>query len=615
MDSSLPLKPFQNELLGKVLFALKILALEWKGERRLQVMGDLPDWVEQEFEFVCLPGETFSAEAFSPFLDNFLVDAQDFWKNNHGESLRSGMWSETRFSGHEIHLEAIALSLDTLSVDVDSPLENRQKIILIESSELIGSEKFQWLQIARQKQLSFIAERKVAEAKVLNATFYDSLTQLPNRSFFLAKLESFFENSQWSEDRQFAVIILNIDRFGLINSNMGPAAGDQVLMTIASRIQSCLRKHDVPVRFGSDEFGVLVSHIEQDQDVVKLAQRLLESIHQPFVIEGRQTYFTASAGIALQQPWYQNSRDLLRDAGLAMQQAKSFGVGRYAIFQREMRSRAFELWSLESDLHNAIEQDQLQLWYQPIVDLKTHRTESFEALIRWFHPIHGWIFPTKFIPLAEENGLILKIDRWVVNTACEAIKAWQLATGIDMRVNINISPQHFTQGDLVSVIRDALAATKVPPSSLRLEITESLLLDDTQKAIQTLNQLKNLGLEVAIDDFGTGYASLSYLQDLPLDKLKIDGYFIEMMENNGSEIVNTIISLAHKLGFAVTAERVETLSQYETLQSLRCDTVQGYLFSRPVPMKDAQQLIESEFVISGQSPIDQPTEDISHQQA
>ncbi|MEL7352831.1 MAG: bifunctional diguanylate cyclase/phosphodiesterase [Cyanobacteria bacterium P01_A01_bin.116] len=579
----------QALILGKVLSALKILALEWKTENRLQVLGSSPDWVRQAFEFTCPDNEIFSADTFSSFIDNFLVDAQTFWQTNHSESLRSGVWTESGSSGQEIHLEAIALFLDG------------RYLILVESSDLMTSERFQWLQIARQRQLDTIEERKIAEAKVRNATFYDALTELPNRSFFLAKLETFFEKSQWSVERQFAIIIINIDRFGHINNNLGSVAGDQIIITVANRIRECLRRNDIAVRFGADEFGILASYTDNEQDVITLVQRLLESIHRPFLIDHQKTYFTASAGIAVQEPWYQNSRDLLRDAGLAMQQAKSFGIGRYAIFQREMRSRAFELWSLESDLHNAIEKGELKLWYQPIVNLNTHKIESFEALIRWQHPSHGWVSPSKFIPLAEETGLILMIDSWVLNTACKALKQWQQVTDEDVQININISAQHFTQGNLVQEVREAIAAAEINPGALRLEITETLLLDDTQRAITTLNHIKALGVEVAIDDFGTGYASLSYLQDLPLNKLKIDGYFIEMMEKNGPEIVNTVIALAHKLGFGVTAERVETVSQYETLRELGCDTVQGYLFSKPVPIVDAQNLIDAEFVISGQS--------------
>lgn len=577
-------EPVEGALLGKIFSALRVLPLEWE-EQGLRVLGDTPDWVEREFADFRAEQTPFQAAAMSPFLENFMIDAEAFWRERPAQFLRSGVWTEAGSSGSDIHLEAIALFL-----------ENR-RIVLIESSESAVAEKFRWLQVARQEQLSFLSERKAAADRISRATLYDSLTGLPNRSFFLSQLEAFFEKSQWSEGQQFAVVVVNLDRFQTINNSLGTAAGDQVLIAVAKRLRSCLRKHDVPVRFSGDEFGVLVSQVEDEQAVTTLVQRILDTIHQPFVIEGRKIYFTASAGIAIQADWYPSSRDLLRDASLAMQQAQGLGRGRWVVFDREMRSRAFELWNLESDLHTAVARQELQLWYQPIVSLKTHKVESFEALIRWFHPTQGWISPVKFIPIAEENGLILTIDRWVLNTACQTIQQWQSATNQTIRININISPQHFTQANLFEEIQQAVASAQIPPSSLRVEITESLLLDDATTAITTLNQIKSLGLEIAIDDFGTGYASLSYLQDLPLDKLKIDGYFIKMMEENGSEIVNTIIELAHKLGFGVTAERVETLEQYRTLQDLGCDTGQGYLFSCPVPLLEAQNLIDTEFVL------------------
>lgn len=576
--------PVEGALLGKIFYALKVLPLEWE-DGGLRVIGDMPEWVGREFADFRAEQMPFRAEAMSPFLENFIIDAEAFWQERPAQFLRSGVWTETGSSGNDIHLEAIALFLD------------ERRIVLIESSESAISEKFKWLQVARQEQLSFISERKAAADKISRATLYDSLTGLPNRSFFLSQLESLFEKSQWSDSQQFAVVVFNLDRFQTINNSLGTAAGDQVLLAVSKRLQACLRKSDVPGHFSADEFGVLLSQIEQEQTVTALVQRILDTIHQPFVIDGRKIRFTASAGIAIQADWYQSSRDLLRDASLAMQQAQRLGRGRYVVFEQEMRSRAFELWNLESDLHTAVARQELQLWYQPIISLNTHKVESFEALLRWFHPSRGWIPPSKFIPIAEENGLISTIDRWVLNTACQTIKQWQTATNQTIRININISPQHFTEVGLFEEIQQAVASAQIPPNPLRVEITESLLLDDTSTTIVTLNQIKSLGLEIAIDDFGTGYASLSYLQDLPLDKLKIDGYFIDMMENNGPDIVHTIIELAHKLGFGVTAERVETVEQYRTLQGLGCDTAQGYLFSRPVPLLEAQNLIDAEFVV------------------
>ncbi|MEL6491318.1 MAG: bifunctional diguanylate cyclase/phosphodiesterase [Cyanobacteria bacterium J06621_3] len=582
--------PMENSLLDQIFSALKIMTLEVTADGTLTVISDLPDWLAQEFGELQTAEGHFEAETFSSFLSNFIIDAQTFWNESSDQLLRSGIWTETARSGRDITLEAIALSLEDK--------QQQRKIILVQSSELLVSEKFQWLQAAREAQLDIASKQKEAEEQLFHATYYDTLTDLPNRSLFTARLEACFEKSQWQTDIRFAVIVINIDRFQALNNSLGTAAGDHVLVTVAKRICDCLRQPDIPVRFGSDEFGILLAQIESEQAVINIVERLLESISQPLLIDGGKTQLTASAGIAFNEDWYQYSRDLLRDAMIALQQAKAVGRGRYRVFNREMRSQAFELWNLESALRTALERDELQLCYQPIVDLKTQRIERFEALARWQHPTHGSIPPSKFIPLAEESGLIVELDSWALRTACGTIRQWQQSKGQTAQFNVNISPQHFSEGNLLASIRSVVAAAEIPPSALCLEITESSLLTNPKAVITVLNQLKDLGVTIAIDDFGTGYASLSYLQDLPLDMLKIDGYFIKMMESSSTEIIQTIINLGHKLGLSITAEQVETVSQYKTLKQLGCDTVQGYLFSRPVPVLDAQSLMNAEVIIS-----------------
>ena len=572
-------------LLGKILSTLELLSLEWHSDDRLSVLGELPAWAQQEFDcFELAPQTGIAADRFSLFLENFLVDAQVFWQAQPNGVLKSGVWTEVGRSGQELHLEAIALYIKANQQD--------KHILLIESAAL-SEEKFQWLQTAREEQLHFISERKIAATKILSATFYDPLTGLPNRKLFLSQLSGFFEDAREGDRTPFALVIINVDRFQNLNGSLGTQPGDRAIKTLADRIRECLRSHDVPGRFGGDEFGVLIGKTERVQDVVTIVIRLLRTISEPIMLEGRPITLTASAGIAICDERHERSRDLLRDASLAMHRAKEMGKGRYAVFNHEMRSHALELWNLETALRTAIANEELQLWYQPIVDVTTRRVESFESLIRWEHPDYGWVSPAKFIPLAEESGLITEIDKWVLNTACRTIEQWR-RLGKTVRLNVNISSRHFSEANLFESVRDAISAVDIPPEALRLEITESSLLADTKAAIQTLNRLKDLGVEIAIDDFGTGYASLSYLQDLPLNKLKIDGYFIEMMSTSGSNIVETIIKLSHQLGFGVTAERVETSEQYETLQQLGCDTVQGYLFSKPVPNEEAQALVDVE---------------------
>lgn len=580
--------PMEGSLLSKILSTLELLSLEWHSNSQLSVIGELPSWAEQEF--ACFKPSSqmdIAPDTFSLFLDNFLIDAQTFWRAQPSTILKSGVWTEIGSSGRELHLEAIALYIRDNNQD--------RNILLVESATL-SEEKFQWLQTAREEQLHFISERKIAATKILSATFYDPLTGLPNRKLFLSQLSGFFEDAMEGERTPFALVIVNIDRFQNLNSSLGTHPGDRAIKTISERIRECLRSRDVPGRFGGDEFGILIAQTERTLDIVAIVKRLLSKISEPILLEGRPIALTASAGIAICDARYERSRDLLRDAGLAMHRAKALGNGRYEVFNHEMRSHALELWNLETALRAAIRNDELQLWYQPIVDVTTRQVESFESLIRWQHPDFGWVSPAKFIPLAEESGLITEIDKWVLKTACETIEQWHRDLGTIVRLNVNVSSRHFSESNLYESVRAAVSAVNIPPEALRLEITESSLLDDTQSAIRTLNQLKALGVEIAIDDFGTGYASLSYLQDLPLNKLKIDGYFIEMMSTNGSNIVATIIKLSHQLGFGVTAERVETMEQYETLRQLACDTVQGYLFSKPVPEAEARSLIGVELM-------------------
>ncbi len=589
----------KGSILEKILSALKILSLEWTQQERLAIIGSPPPWASEEFDCVDLSSPSFAAAEFSPFLENFLFDAQEFWQSESNEFLRSGFWSETLPSGEELSLEAVALQLEG------------RKIILVESSETSYSESFKWLQTARQERLNFISERKIATTQLLSATFYDALTGLPNQVFFSSQLNQTFEqNSPTADPRQgdspqqckgdadgmtFAVVMLNIDRFTTLNDSLGREMGDRLLVAFAERLNSCLHKNDTPVRFGSDEFGILLQGIKGLSEIGSTLQRIMEALNQPFTLKGQEHHIFTSVGVAPYGNHYHHPRDLLRDASIALHQAKALGRGRYVVFDRAMQARALALWSLESDLRRAIKQNELQVFYQPLVDLKTHRVDSFEALIRWNHPSKGWIAPGEFVPMAEETGLILDLDIWVLQQACEVIKAWQAIAPYPITVNVNLSARHFSETNLLNNVQRILGSSQTQAQNLKLEITESFLLGDTQAAMRTLQQLRSLGIKISIDDFGTGYASLGYLQGLPVDNLKIDGYFIDTMADNDAEIVNTIITLSHNLGINVTAERVETAMQYHALHNLGCDYAQGYLLSKPLAAEQAVKLIGTTF--------------------
>ncbi|MEO0758369.1 MAG: bifunctional diguanylate cyclase/phosphodiesterase [Cyanobacteria bacterium J06648_16] len=566
----------EGSLLQKILSALKILSLEKIDDERFVVIGDLPTWAEDTFECLSNTNIPFTAAAFSSFFENFLIDAELFWREKSAKFLRSGVWVETGKSDKEISLEAIALYLD------------QRQIVLVEASEAGKSEKFRWLQTARQEQLNIISERKIAETQLLSAKLYDALTGLPNRAFFLSQLETQFERSLWSHQSTFALALLNLDRFKALNHNLGPTDSDRVLAAVADRIRRCIRRDDVPVRFGADEFGVMLTSTASRDDVLAIVQRLQDQIAQPIKIDTQALMLTACIGIAMSDEGYHNARDLLRDASIAMHQAKALGSGRSVLFDRGMRQRALEVWSLETDLRQALAQDQLEVWYQPIVSLRSRQTVGFEALLRWQHDSHGWISPAKFIPLAEETGLVCEIDRWVLRRVCQTLKTWK-QDGSTPCVNVNISALHLVNNGLIDTVRSVLKETQTAPQQIRLEITESSLLVDMNLATSVLSQLRQLGVEIAIDDFGTGYASLNYLQTLPVDKLKIDGYFTETILTRGTDVVGTIIDLAHRLELEVTAERVENIEQLQSLEQLGCDTIQGYLISRPLPAAEAQR--------------------------
>ncbi|MEM8503210.1 MAG: bifunctional diguanylate cyclase/phosphodiesterase [Cyanobacteria bacterium P01_D01_bin.1] len=583
-------KPISNYILA----SLNILSLAWLGDNLLAVANSLPEWVLEDFEGVWSEGEPyevepFEAAEFSPFLENFIADAQQYWANDPSEPLRSGIWTEMGTSGREIHLEAIAL------------LVNERPMVLIESSEAVVSEKAKWLQVARRAQLEYLSQRRRSAIQAHQAELYDLLTGLHNRSAFLSQLSSLFETGQWSEQRRFAIVVLNLNRFSHLNNSVGTEAGDQILIAVAARIRECLRKHDIPARLGSDEFGILVNYTEQGQDVVALVGRLLTKLAEPLRVDEQTVTLTTSVGIAIREDWHGSAQELIGDADLAMRHARKKGQEGYALFEREMRSRLLEDWSLESDLHHAIERCELELWYQPVIDLTTFQPESFEALLRWVHPVHGMLSPKRFLPLAEASGLIVEIDQWVLGVACQTLRRWQRETTNPVKLTVNFSNKSLSRADWFTKVQAAVGSSSIEPSSLCLEVGEGLLLERSELVVETLTQLKSLGIAMAIDNCSTGYASLNCLEELSLDQLKIDGCFIDTMQTDGSNIVSTIIELAHKLNCGIAAKKVETVEQYRALQSLGCDAIQGYIFSQPVSVADAQYLIGSEFVASRQN--------------
>jgi len=442
---------------------------------------------------------------------------------------------------------------------------------------------------------SDITHRKLAEAQLAYRAFYDPLTNLPNRALFLDRLRHALRRAQRRRDYLFAVLFLDIDRFKVVNDSLGHVSGDRLLVTIARRLELALRPGDSVARLGGDEFTVLLDDLRDAADAQRVAERIQRELMAPFHIGGQELYASCSIGIALSSTGYHKPEDILRDADTAMYRAKAGGRARHAIFDTAMHQRAVLVLQTEADLRRALERGELRLQYQPIVSLSSGCITGVEALVRWEHPERGRVPPGEFIPVAEESGLIVGVDRWVLRQACREVASWGLRPGRreGFRVNVNLSPRQLGLTDLSQHVADVLDETRIDPSWLRLEITETAMMEQHDAAVLALSALKDLGVQISVDDFGTGYSSLARLHDFPIDSLKVDRSFVEAMAATGetSRIARTIVLIGRTLGLSVIAEGVETARQLELLRELRCDAAQGYYFSPPLDAEPARDLI------------------------
>ncbi len=425
-----------------------------------------------------------------------------------------------------------------------------------------------------------------AEAKVAYMAHYDGLTNLPNRFLFNETLQHSLNRRRAGQIN--AVLCLDLDHFKAVNDTLGHPIGDQLLQTVARRVESCVRDQDLPARFGGDEFAVLLRDVAGLEEVSALAERIIRTIGEPIDIDGQHILTATSIGIALAPENGDTVSDLLKNADLALYDAKANGRNRYSFFETGMDEAARERRELEMELRGALSKNQLTLHYQPLINIETGAVSGYEALMRWRHPERGVINPDEFIPIAEETGLIVQFGEWVIRQAIAEVARWPE----HLHVAVNLSPAQMRSGSLITTIVNALGAAGVSPRRLELEITENLLMQDSEVNIATLHRLRNLGVRISLDDFGTGYSSLNYLRSFPFDKIKIDRCFIQSIDTNEDcrAIVASVAGLAKKLGMITTAEGVERPEQLAELATGGCTEAQGFLFSRAVPPEELTDL-------------------------
>jgi diguanylate cyclase (GGDEF)-like protein len=453
-----------------------------------------------------------------------------------------------------------------------------------------------------------ITERQQILAKLEHLAWHDSLTNLPNRSFLMQRLQQVLHQTRMDETFKFALLFIDCDRFKTVNDSLGHLVGDQLLVAIAHRLQGRLSDTQTLMRLGGDEFTILVDPLSAPSEVIQLSELVQQIMSVPFQLSGREIFMSVSIGIVLSSPTYQHPEDILRDADTAMYQAKAEGKDCYRIFAESMHAHVVRQLSLETDLRRAIEHQEFSVHFQPIVSLATSKIVSFEALVRWMHPTQGCMSPSEFIPVAEETGLIIPLGEWVLRQSCLQLRQWQQRLAQQERsplcindshplsISVNLSVRQFAQPNLIQRIDHILMETGLDSRHLKLEITESAIMEYSSSAMDVLLQLKERQIQLSIDDFGTGYSSLSYLHRFPVDTLKIDRSFVNRIGPKGEnlEIVGAIAALAHSLDIAIVAEGVETEDHRNYLQQLGCEFGQGYYFYKPLPQQAIEQLLFEE---------------------
>jgi diguanylate cyclase (GGDEF)-like protein len=488
----------------------------------------------------------------------------------------------------------------------------RQLNTLSENNRLALQLKSQAARLADANQdlSAEIAERQRMAEKLSHDALHDAMTGLANRVLFMDRLGQAMERSRRHQGNSLAVLFIDVDHFKIVNDSLGHAAGDQLLILIGQRLKETVRSIDTVARFGGDEFTVLLEELNGADSAHVLTDRIQEAIRLPFGLNAHSVHVTVSIGIATDVIQYDHPEDMLRDADLALYQAKSLGKARSEVFALDMRDQAFSRLELEEELRRGVERGEFRLYYQPIRSLESDRIAGAEALVRWMHPARGLLLPADFLPVAEESGLIIPLGNWILNEACHQLKTWQqLHPHLkDMTISVNMSNREFSQPDLAAKVAGALKASGLKGSDLRLEITEQVMVGTRPTAKHVIAELQALGVQLQIDDFGVGYSALSYLQQFPIDAIKIDRSFVSQMRRDARSLglVRAMVSMARELGMDAIAEGIETGEQLQALKALACGFGQGFLISEPIDAASLEEVLANPGLLHGPSPLTHP---------
>ena len=445
--------------------------------------------------------------------------------------------------------------------------------------------------------LTDTSDRRVIDERRLHESLHDSLTGLANRTFYLDRLGAAIRRSERLDVHRVAVVLMDVDRFKVVNDSLGHALGDDLLVAVSRRLEGCVRDVDTLARPGGDEWAILIEDLANDDEASRVAERVRQSLRQPLLVRGHSLFVTVSTGIALLTDLIQAPEDLLRDAETAMYRAKELGRDRHVVFDPSLHGRAVALLELESDLRFALERGELMVYYQPIVTADGLEVHGVEALVRWRHPERGLVLPADFIGFAEESGLILPLGDWVLRRAIEQMREWQAAGVAPRRISVNLSARQLRQENLPERVALLLDRAGLEPGCLELELTEGVVAEQADSTIDVLRRLRGLGIRLAVDDFGTGYSSLAYLTRFPVSTVKIDRAFLVDIQHDpvNQAIVQAVTTLAHSIGMRVVAEGIETTEQLDLARSLGCDEVQGYLFSKPISTDEATVWLDEQY--------------------